>query len=401
MFQYRKITNDMYYIGANDRRISLFESAYPVPYGISYNSYFVDDKKTVVLDTVDKSVAKTYFENISALLKGRTLDYLIVNHMEPDHSAMIDELISKYPQVKIVCNQKSKGLILQFCHACYEDQFLIVNEGDILNTGSHTFSFYFAPMVHWPEVMVTYDSLDKVLYSADAFGTFGALSGNLFADETDFFNKGIDEARRYYTNIVGKYGPQVSALLKKAESLDISMICALHGPIFRKDLNKIIEKYLKWATYTPEDKEVVIAYASIYGNTENAAQILANLLAEKGIRVNMYDTSVTHYSEILSQCFRCSHVILAAPTYNGGLFTSMEQLLSEIKAHNLSGRTFGFIENGSWGPLAAKIMKETVSSLKNSTILEPTVTVKSSLKEIQLESLADLANNIAQSIKNS
>ena len=398
MYNYIKITNDVYFIGGNDRRISIFEGTYPVPYGMSYNSYFVDGEETLVLDTVDKAVSSLYFENIKELLKGRDLNYLIVNHMEPDHSAMIALLVEKYPNVKIVCNAKTKTLIEQFC-SLTDTEFVLVAEGQTLKIGSHEYTFIMAPMVHWPEVMVTYDNTEKILYSADAFGTFGALSGNLFADQVDFFKNELSEARRYYTNIVGKYGVQVSSLLKKAATLDIQMICPLHGYIFRKDIQEFIRYYALWSSYTPEENAVLIAYASIYGNTANAADILATELGDKGIKVKMYDISVTHYSEIIAEAFKNSHIVLAAPTYNGSVFTNMELLLSEIKNHNLQNRTFAFIENGSWGPLSAKIMKETVLNLKNTAVIENAVTLKSSVKETTREELISLANEIAASVK--
>ncbi len=396
MYNYRKITDDVYYIGASDRRISIFEGVYPVPNGMSYNSYFVDGDETLVLDTVDKAVSSIYFENIEKLLNGRALNFLIVSHMEPDHSASLGLLLEKYPDVKIVCSIKAKALIEQFCSNINTDNIKTVAESEQLTIGSHTYSFVMAPMVHWPEVMLSYDHQSKILYTADAFGTFGALSGNIFDDEVEFIKNKVPEARRYYTNIVGKYGAQVSALLKKAAGLDIKILCPLHGYIFKKEIAEIIDLYDKWATYTPEQNGVLIAYASIYGNTANAADILATKLAEKGIKTAVYDISVTHFSEIISQGFKYSHIVLAAPTYNGSIFTNMETLLSEIKAHNLSNRTFAFIENGSWGPLSAKIMKEAVSTLKNTNIIEQAVTVKSSVKDATIEQLDALADAIAQ-----
>lgn len=396
MYNYRKITDDVYYIGASDRRISIFEGVYPVPYGMSYNSYFVDGDETLVLDTVDKAVSGVFFENIEKLLGSRTLNYLIVSHMEPDHSASLGLLTEKYPNVKIICSAKAKALIEQFCNNINLDNIKTVAEGEELTIGSHTYSFVMAPMVHWPEVMLSYNKTAKILYTADAFGTFGALSGNIFDDEVDFIKNEVTEARRYYTNIVGKYGVQVKALLKKAENLDVKMMCPLHGPIFRSQLAEIIELYDKWATYTPEQNGVLIAYASIYGNTANAADILATLLAEKGIKTATYDISVTHFSEIISEGFKYSHIVLAAPTYNGSIFTNMETLLSEIKAHNLGNRTYAFIENGSWGPMSGKIMKEAIETFKNANIIEPQVTLKSSVKANTLDELNALADAIAQ-----
>lgn len=400
MYQLKKVTSDMYYIGGNDRRLALFESAFPIPRGVSYNSYFIEDEKTVILDTVDCSVSSTFFENIEHLLNGRALDFVIINHMEPDHSATLGELIKRYPSVTIVCNAKIKTMIGQFFQNIDSELFHIVGEGDTLCTGLHTFTFIMAPMVHWPEVMVTYDTADKILYSADAFGTFGALSGNLFADEVDFETEWLGEARRYYANIVGKYGPQVQALLKKASALEISMICPLHGPIFRKNIDWYIDKYQKWSTYTPEDYRVMIAYASVYGNTENATQILANELAERGIRVCMYDVSVTHQSEIVAEAFRCSHLVFASTTYNAGIFCNMETVLHDLKAHNLQNRTVALIENGSWAPTSGKLMKAIIDSMKNMTVLEDTITVKSAVNECVREQLISLADTIAATFPN-
>ncbi len=397
MFNYQKITNDVYYIGASDRRNPIFEGTYPIKQGMSYNSYFVDGKETLLLDTVDKSVCEIYFENIEELLKGRPLDYLIINHMEPDHSAMLKTLLEKHPEVKIICSNKAKDLVSQFCNNSNPDNFITVTEGQTMQIGSHTYTFVMAPMVHWPEVMLTYDTTEKILYSADAFGTFGALSGNLFCDEISFMEKNIDEYRRYYSNIVGKYGVQVKTLLKKAEGLDIKMILPLHGYLFKNSIKEIANLYDKWANYTPEDNAILIAYASIYSNTANACDILATELSKLGLKVKMYDISVTHYSYIISEIFRCSHIVLAAPTYNGSIFTEMETLLCEIKNHNIQNRTFAFIENGSWGPLAAKIMRESISSLKNIHIIEKGVTIKSSVKKSTREDILTLAKEISSS----
>ncbi len=399
MYSYRKMKDDIYMIGASDRRLALFENVFPIEEGVSYNSYFVDDEKTVVLDTVDKSVSGVFFENIKHLLKGRQLDYLIVNHMEPDHCAMIGDVILRYPDVKVVGNAKTLTMIENFFGEINKENFVSVKEGDTLSTGKHLFTFVMAPMVHWPEVMVTYDATEKILYSADAFGSFGALNGNIFADEIDYDNHKIDEARRYYTNIVGKYGAQVQALLKKAATLDIQMICPLHGHIFRKDFGFILEKYDLWSKYEPEDKGVVIAYASIYGNTENAVSVLANMLAEKGVRnIRAYDVSVTHPSFVLSECFRASHLVFASSTYNGGIFCNMENLLHDIKAHNLQNRTAYIVENGSWGAVAGRKIEEILSTLKDFRIDEEKISVKSALTEAQLESLEQLVDKISREV---
>ncbi len=394
----RKIHEDLYWIGGNDRRLALFENVFPIPRGVSYNAYFVSDEKTVLLDTVDKSISERFFENLEHALNGRKLDYLIVNHMEPDHCGTMNELFLRYPDVKIVCNKKTSVMIGQFFTFNVENNLVIIKEGDTLNTGKYTFTFVMAPMVHWPEAMVTYEISTKTLFSADAFGTFGALGGSLFADEVDFDTEWIEDARRYYTNIVGKYGTQVMALLKKASTIEIKTICPLHGPIWRKNANWFIDKYVKWATYTPEEDGVVLAYASVYGNTENVAEILASKLHEKGVKnVKLYDVSATHPSYILAEAFRYSHLILASTTYNAGIFCNMETLLHDLKAHNLQNRTVALIENGSWAPTANELMGKIVSEMKNMTILENKITINSSIKANQLEELDNLAEAIAHS----
>ena len=399
MYNVMQINDDVTYVGASDRKLALFEAVYPLVNGVSYNSYLVNDEKTVLLDTVDRSVSGVFFENIAHVLDGRKLDYVIVNHMEPDHAATLGELVLRYPEVKIVSNAKVVAMIKQFFDFDVDARVEVVAEGDTFSTGKHTFTFAMAPMVHWPEVMVTFDTTDEILYSADAFGTFGALAGNVFADEVDFENKWLDEARRYYTNIVGKYGPQVQMALKKALALDIKMICPLHGPIWRENIAWFVDKYNKWSTYTPEDNTVLIAYASIYGGTENAANILASELAKKGIKnITMTDVSVTHPSYIISEAFRCSHIVFAAPTYNAGIFTPMETLLLDLAAHNLQNRTVAFIENGSWAPISAKLMGDIVAKMKNMTVLASKATLKSTVKDAQREELKTLASEIAETL---
>lgn len=399
MYNVMQINDDVTYVGASDRKLALFEAVYPLVNGVSYNSYLVNDEKTVLLDTVDRSVSGVFFENIAHVLDGRKLDYVIVNHMEPDHAATLGELVLRYPEVKIVSNAKVVAMIKQFFDFDVDARVQVVAEGDTFSTGKHTFTFAMAPMVHWPEVMVTFDTTDGILYSADAFGTFGALAGNVFADEVDFENKWLDEARRYYTNIVGKYGPQVQMALKKALALDIKMICPLHGPIWRENIAWFVDKYNKWSTYTPEDNTVLIAYASIYGGTENAANILASELAKKGVKnIAMTDVSVTHPSYIISEAFRCSHIVFAAPTYNAGIFTPMETLLLDLAAHNLQNRTVAFIENGSWAPISAKLMGDIVAKMKNMTVLASKATLKSTVKDAQREELKTLASEIAETL---
>ncbi|RHR18920.1 FprA family A-type flavoprotein [Blautia sp. AF19-34] len=396
----KKVTDDLYWIGGSDRRLALFENVYPIPRGVSYNSYVLLDEKTVLLDTVDASISGLFFENLEHVLNGRTLDYLIVNHMEPDHCAVIGEVVRRYPDVKLVCNAKTVPMLKQFFNFPVEDRTVIVKEMDTLCTGKHTFAFVMAPMVHWPEAMVSYDTVDKILFSADGFGTFGAINGNLFADEVNFERDWLDDARRYFINIVGKYGVQVQNLLKKAATLEIKMICPLHGPVWRENLGWFIEKYDTWSSYKPEDQAVMIAYASIYGNTENAAEILASKLADKGVKnIAMYDVSVTDPSVIVSESFRCSHLVFAAPSYNGGIFTKMETVLSELKAHSLQNRTVAIMENGTWAPVAGRQMREIFAGMKNIELLEEGVTIRSAVKEAQEASLEALAEKIASSLQ--
>ena len=378
MYNVKKVNEDLYWIGASDRRLALFENIYPIPRGVSYNSYVILDEQTVLLDTVDKAVSGQFFENLEHVLGERKLDYIIVNHMEPDHCAIVEEVVRRYPEVKVVGNAKTFTMMKQFFTFDVDAHAVVIKEGDTISTGKHTLAFAMIPMVHWPEAMVTYDAYDKVLFSADAFGTFGALNGNVFADEVNF---------------VGKYGVQVQAALKKALTLDIAMICPLHGPIWREDLGWFIEKYQKWSTYTPEDHNVLILYASIYGNTENAADVLAGKLADAGEKnIAVYDVSVTDPSYLVAEAFRCDRIVFACPTYNAGLFPKMETLLHELAAHNLQKRKVAVLENGTWASTAGKQMKEILSSMKNMEICENTVTVKSALKENQLEQLDQIVD---------
>lgn len=400
MYCVKAIHPDLYWVGANDRRLALFENVYPISRGVSYNSYVLLDEKTVLLDTVDKSVSDQFFENVAHVLNGRRLDYLIVNHMEPDHCGTIEQLVLRYPEVKIVCNAKTVQMIKQFFTFDIDSRAVLVKEMDTLCTGRHTLAFVMAPMVHWPEAMVTYDTTDKVLFSADAFGTFGAINGNLFADEVNFETEYLDDARRYYTNIVGKYGTQVQTLLRKAATIDIQTICPLHGPVWRKNIGWFIDKYVKWSTYTPEENAVMIAYASVYGNTANVADILASKLADAGVRnVKVYDVSNTHPSVLVAEAFRCSHLVFASTTYNAGIFVTMETLLHDIVAHNLQNRTVALIENGTWAPTSGGLMRKLLSGLRGIDILEDSLTVRSSLKEDQLEALDRMAAAIAASVR--
>ena len=399
MYCVKKMTDDLYWVGGSDRRLALFENVYPIPNGVSYNAYLLLDEKTVLLDTVDRSIADLFFENVAHVLNGRKLDYVIVNHMEPDHCAVLQDLVLRYPEVKIVCNAKTVTMIRNFFTFDIDSRAVIVKEMDTLCTGRHTFAFVMAPMVHWPEAMVSYDATTKTLFSADAFGTFGALNGNLYADEVNFKTEYLADARRYYTNIVGKYGTQVQALLKKAAAIEIETICPLHGPVWRKDIAWFLDKYVHWATYQPEETAIVIAYASVYGNTENAANILAGMLADKGVRnVKVYDVSATHPSYIVSECFRASHLVFLSTTYNAGMFVNMENLVHDIVHHNLQNRTIALVENGSWAPTAAGLMRAEFQKLKNCTILDAGVSIRSSLKEDQLAQMEALADALVASM---
>ena len=399
MYCVRKVTDDVTWVGGCDRRISIFEGVYRLSRGMAYNAYVITDEKTVLVDTVDHAVSEVFLENVEHVLGGRKLDYIIVQHMEPDHSSTLGEVMLRYPEARIVCSKKAAGMIGQFFGRDVTGTALLAEEGTVLDTGRHKLTFVMAPMVHWPEVMVTYDAAEKLLFSADAFGTFGAPDGALFADEVDFFRDYLDRARSYYCNIVGKYGPQVQTLLKKAAGLDIQTICPLHGFVWRKDLGAILEKYLKWSAYEPEDRGVVIAYASVYGGTKNACEVLACRLRELGVRVVMYDVSVTPEETVVAASFRWSHLVFAAPTYNGGVFIRMDETLRDIAAHGLRGRTVAFIENGSWAPTSAKQMREILAPCRDMTFLENTVTVRSRPAEAQREELYALADALKASLE--
>ena len=401
MYNIRKITDDLTYIGCSDRRLALFESAYPIPDGISYNSYLLNDEKTVLFDTADKSCSEQFFESLEAGHAGKDLDYIVVHHMEPDHCALLQNISKKYQNAKIVCTAKTVGMIKQFFDFDIDSKSVVVKEGDTLNTGKHEFVFTMAPMVHWPEAMVSYDKTDKALYSADAFGSFGAINGNLFDTDVNWERDYLDEARRYYTNIVGKYGPQVQMLLKKAAALDIKVIYPLHGLIIKDNISLFIEKYDKWSKYEAEEKSVLIPYTSVYGGTENAVNILAGMLADKGVKnIKMYDVSQTHYSYILSDVFKYSHIVFATTTYNMGIFESMENLLHALCAHNVQNKKVALIQNGSWAPACGGQMKTLIETWKNTEIIDESVCIKSALKEGQLSELDTLANKIAESLGN-
>ncbi len=399
MFNIRNITKDLIYLGCSDRRLALFESAYPIKDGVSYNSYLLKDEKTVLFDTVDKACAEQFYENLEAGLAGRKLDYAIVQHMEPDHCALLAEVVSRYPEVKIVCTAKTVAMIKQFFNFDIDSRVQVVKEGDILNTGIHELQFVMAPMVHWPEVMVTYDKTAKILFSADAFGSFGAINGNLYDDEVNWECDYLSEARRYYTNIVGKYGMQVQMLLKKAAGLDISMICPLHGLIIRKNIGLFVEKYDKWSTYTPEENSVLIAYSSVYGGTESAVNLLAAKLADKGVKnIKMFDVSMTHSSFVLAEAFKYSHIVLATTTYNAGIFESMDAFLRILETHNLQNRKYVLIQNGSWAPTCGKQMREILEKIKGSKILDDAICIKSTMKDEQFVQMDNVVNTIVNSL---
>ena len=391
----RKINDDIYYLGASDRRIELFENVYPVSQGMSYNSYLITDEKTCLMDSVDESIRGQFLENLQYALNGRNLDYMVVQHMEPDHCSIVPELFRMYPDMKLVASLQAFKMMENFYSLQTEERRLVVKEGDTLELGKHTLKFIAAPMVHWPEVLMTYDVTDKILFSADAFGSFGAMSGNIFADEIDWDKDFKDEARRYYVNIVGKYGPQTQNVLKKASTLDIQMICPLHAHIWRKDLSKIISLYDTWSKYEAEKDSVVIFYGSIYGNTQNAAEILAMQLAENGMEnVEVFDTSKTHVSFLVSKAFEYKTLVFAAATYNAEIFDTVQNLIIELKNHNLSNRRIGLIENGSWAPVAASKMKAQLETLKNMEIVDPVVKVVSSVTAKNVEELSVLAKEL-------
>ena len=380
------ITDSVLYIGVDDKTLDLFESQYIIPNGISYNSYVILDEKVAVMDTADARVTEEWLANLETALKGRVVDYLVVSHMEPDHASNIQRLLEKYPAMQVVGNAKTFAMIPQFFDVDITNRSIVVKEGDTLELGKHTLQFFMAPMVHWPEVMVTYEQSEKILFSADGFGKFGAL-------DTD--EAWTCEARRYYFNIVGKYGTQVQALLKKAQTLDIQMICPLHGPILKEDLGYYINKYDIWSKYEPEDEGVFIAYASIHGNTAKAAKKLAEMLEEKGAkRVAIADLSRDDMAEAVEDAFRHDKLVVAASTYDGGVFPCMEDFLLHLKAKNYQKRTVAIMENGSWAPMAGKKMREMLESMKDITICEPIVTIKSTMKESNIKEMEELVEKL-------
>ena len=399
MYCTRKVNDDYTWVGADGRRLAMFEGVFDVPNGISFNSYLLRDEKTVLFDTTDAAVRRTFRENLLHALEGRSLDCVVVHHMEPDHTAELEELVLRFPEVQIYCSAMAKTMMTQFFGTGLQERIHVVKEGDTLCTGRHTLRFIAAPMVHWPEVLMTYDETDRLLLTADAFGCFGALNGRLFADEVDFDRDYLDEARRYYTNIVGKYGSQVQAVLKKAAELDIAMLLPLHGFVWRKELGYLLHKYDLWSRYEPEERAVAVLYASMYGDTENAVNLLAAGLADSGVKnIAMHDISSTHVSTLISEVFRCSHLVLAAPTYNNGVYPAMATFLHDMKALGLQNRTVALVENGSWAPVSGKLMREMLGELKGFQVLEPVVSLKSALKDSSLEPLFQLRDRILDSL---
>ena len=394
MYCVRKVTNDLYWVGANDHRLALFENCFPIPRGVSYNAYCLLDEKTVLFDTVDWSACRQLLENLAYVLDGRELDYLLVNHLEPDHAACIEEILLRHPKVKLISNEKAFMLMRQFGFHVDGHECIEVKEGDTFSFGKHTVTFVGAPMVHWPEAMVTLDVTDGVLFSADAFGTFGALDGKLFADEVDFERDWLDDARRYLTNIVGKYGPHIQLLLKKAGGVldQIKYICPLHGPVLTGDLGKYLNYYDLWSSYKAEEPEkVLVASASIHGHTRAAAHILAEKLRAKGAKVVEMDLTRTDVSYAVTEAFRCGKTVLACATYDGFLFPPMENLLTHLKTKSFQNRTVGLMENGTWAPMAAKLMRAELESMKNITLCENVVTIRSAVNaaaEAQMDALA-------------
>lgn len=396
----QNISNDIIWVGGNDRRLERFENMFPIPSGVCYNSFVIIDRETALIDTVDQSISRQFIENIIEVLDGRNLDYLVLNHMEPDHCANIEEIVRRYPSIKIVGNKKTFQMISQFYNFDFQMNMYEVKDGDVLSIGKHNLKFIFAPMVHWPEVMFTYEMTEKILFSADAFGSFGALSGNIFSDDTDFECTYSEEARRYYANIVGKYGQQVQAVMKKLSSCEINMICPLHGPVWRNNLSYILNKYDLWSRYEPEMKSVMLVYASMYGNTENVMNVIANKLAVKGVKqMQMYDVSKTHPSYIISDAWKYSHIIFASPTYNLGLYYGMENLMKELAALQFQNRKIALVGNGSWAPRASKVMEEIAGSMKNVEIIESPLEITSSVKEEQQKLIDEFVDKIIKSLE--
>ena len=401
MYNIRKLTDDLTWIGGSDRKIRKFENVYKLNSGMNYNSYFLDAGATVLFDTVDREVADVFYENLAFCLNGRKLDYIVVQHMEPDHSATLSAVLDANSEAKIILNAKTLQFISQFFpDKDYSARAVIVKDGDEMELGSHRFKFVFAPMVHWPEVMMSFDETEGTLFSADAFGSYGATNGSIFADGKDFEADLLNEARRYYTNIVGKYGMQTTAVLNKTASLDIKMICPLHSYVWRKDLGKIINCYKTWGSYTPEVKGVFILAGSIYGHTANAAEVLMTELDNRGIEATILNASAADVSDIIAMAFKYSHIVICSPTYNNGIYSPVEHGVTELLAHGLTGRTFSVIENGTWAPASAKGLMAIIEGFKNCKVTGQTVTIKSSGNDATRQSIEALADEITKDIKN-
>ena len=395
MFNYQQAVQDTYWIGANDRRLALFENLFPLPKGVSYNSYAVIDEKIVLFDTADASVGDQYLENLEAVLAGRTPDYLVILHMEPDHCAMLRSVISRYPDITLAGSAKAFALLGQFFPSLAEQKKLVLKEGDTLCSGAHTFRFITAPMVHWPEVLFAYDETTGALFSADAFGTFGTIEGDIFTDIEIFLDNYIDETRRYYANIVGKYGQQVQAVMKKAAGLDVKAILPLHGPLWHisEYSDMILKLYQKWSTYTPETDDVLVIYGSLYGHTASAAEAFAAFVEQRtNLNVRVFDVSKTDVSYLIAEVWRCARIVLFCPTYNNGIYPPMKNFLDDMEALGVQNRTFVLAENGSWAPVAGKLMREKLSGLKNCTIIEDTFSFKGALHASDLDRLSAFAD---------
>ena len=400
MYCVKKVKEDLFWVGGTDRRLALFENAYPIPRGVSYNAYVLLDEKTVLFDTVDWAVAGQFYENLAKVLDGRPLDYIVVDHMEPDHAATLGQIAEKHPEAKIVCNAKTVGIIKQFFDLDIDSRSVVVKEGDTLCTGKHNLTFVMAPMVHWPEVMVEYDEADKILFSADGFGRFGALSQSCTYDAAGKAQDVLEhewtgEARRYFINIVGKYGANVQGLLKKAAVLDIEKIAPLHGPVLTGGLEYFLDKYAKWSSYQPEEKGVVVAYSSIHGNTKYVAEHFASILKGQGEEnVAVFDLARADMAQAVADSFRYDALVLAGITYDGGLMPCMEDFLYHLKMKNFQNRYAAVIENGSWGPVSGRLMKSYLENMKNITICEDMVTIRSVMKKADGQALEKLAEKV-------
>ncbi|MCR4901280.1 MAG: FprA family A-type flavoprotein [Butyrivibrio sp.] len=396
MINTKEISKDIWWIGGSDRRLDLFENLFPLPNGVSYNSFLVMDEKTVLFDTADETIAEQFMENLQGVLGERKLEYLVILHMEPDHCSQIANVAALYPDITIVSNARTFTFIDQFFPGLKSIKRQEIKDGESFSSGKHTFTFMNAPMVHWPEVMFAYDDNSKALFTADAFGTFGALDSGIFADEYDFEKKYLDDARRYYSNIVGKYGVQVQGVLKKAQELDIQMLCPLHGPIWRENIEWFINKYNLWSTYEAEDDETVLIYGSMYGHTKSAAEKVASLIREKsGKQVSVYDASKTDTSNLISEVWRCKRIVIFCPTYNGGIYPPIECFINDMLSLGVRNRSFALAQNGTWGPISAKLMGDKLSTLKNVSISENILTIKSALHESDNEQINAFVDAVA------